>query len=289
MGNDHSIESGGGSSQPSSTSSGKGGGKKQPKDNAHDDKDDQQGLMPPGGSSRPSSMPRQASMRGGDNEDSLASILGLSPYQIQMLCQSWPRVQQTGGHAVGGSLFRKLASKNPECRQAFQKMTIIEGFSPRGGRSVDVYKEHGRLLFDLFNEAVKSLTEPSATVINSCKEYGAKHSNLSAEGFQNRIWDDLSEIIVEHITKTDAVRKHRELCKAWTALITFLVEKVKDGYKNNYRKPSSHPQAGGRNESTVVDDSTTTTTTTNKRQFSLDEQHDIGKTATDEKLDSLSN
>lgn len=227
-------------------------------------------------STKPSINRQPSTARSAETEDSLYQALGLSNYQIQMLSQSWPRVQQTGGHAVGGSLFRKLSSKNPQCRQSFQKMSIIEGFSPRGGRSVDVYKEHGRLLFDLLNDAIKSLNEPAITVITTCRDYGAKHSALSAEGFTNIIWDELSEILVEHITKNDAVRKHRELSKAWTALITFLIEKIKDGYKSNLRKPSSHPASALGLQQTKYE-SPSPSTNEAKRQLSSEDDQQEGE------------
>lgn len=173
-------------------------------------------------------------------ENTLASTVKLSAYQVQMLAQSWPRIQQTGGHVVGAKFFKHLCQKNSQAKEIFQKATIIEGFSQRTpGRCMDVYKEHGRQLFDLLNEAIKCLNEPVTDVIASCRQIGAKHSSLKGEGFQTAIWDDLAELLVDHITKLDAVRKHREVSKAWTALISFMVERIKDGYSFGPRKSST--------------------------------------------------
>uniref|UniRef100_A0A915J808 Globin family profile domain-containing protein n=1 Tax=Romanomermis culicivorax TaxID=13658 RepID=A0A915J808_ROMCU len=180
-------------------------------------------------------------------QGTLASALSLSPYQIQLIIQSWPKIQQqmVGSSASNtnsmGGLFRRLCAKNAQCRQCFQKMSILEGFAPKVGRSPDVYKEHGRMLCDLFNEAVNGMNEPVANIVAVCRDYGAKHVGLASDGFRYSSFDDLSEILVEAMSKLDVIRKHRELSKAWTAVITFITETIKDAFKTAVRKASSAP------------------------------------------------
>lgn len=167
----------------------------------------------------------------------LASLLGLSAYQQQQIIQSWPRIQQSGGHTAGAEIFRKLTSKCPPIKETFQKADVVERLAPRA-RGYDIYKEHGRLLFEVFQTAVNALNDSADEVTDLCRGYGAKHLSLRGEGFQTRMWDDLAELLVEHVTRLDAVRRHREVMRAWTALIMFLVEKMKEGYDFGLRKSS---------------------------------------------------
>lgn len=165
-------------------------------------------------------------------------MLGLSAYQQQQIIQSWPRIQQSGGHTAGVEIFRKLTSKCPPIKETFQKADVVERLAPRA-RGFDIYKEHGRLLFEVFQTAVNALNDSADEVTDMCRGYGAKHLSLRGEGFQTRMWDDLAESLVEHVTRLDAVRRHREVMRAWTALIMFLVEKMKEGYDSGLRKSSS--------------------------------------------------
>lgn len=176
-----------------------------------------------------------------EKSPSLISLLGLTAYQQQQLAQSWPRIQRSGGHTAGAEIFRKLALKCPPVKDIFQKVNIVGRFARPPGW--DIYKEHGKWLFEVLALAIKSLNESTSDdLIDLCSQFGAKHSTLKSSGFQNRMWDDFSELLVEHIARNEAVRGRRESVRAWTTLIMFIVDKMKDGYDCGLRKLATQVQ-----------------------------------------------
>lgn len=174
-----------------------------------------------------------------EKSPSLISLLGLTAYQQQQLVQSWPRIQRSGGYSSGAEIFKKLSLKCTPVKETFQKANVVGRFARPPG--YDIYKEHGKLLFEIIQLAIKSLSETSSDdLIELCTQFGAKHSALrgATPHFQSRFWDDFSELLVEHVARSESVRGRRESVRAWTALIMFIVDKMKDGYDCGLRKPA---------------------------------------------------
>uniref|UniRef100_A0A915I7E6 Globin domain-containing protein n=1 Tax=Romanomermis culicivorax TaxID=13658 RepID=A0A915I7E6_ROMCU len=185
---------------------------------------------------------------------SVATLIKLTPYQVHMIQESWPCIVQSGGNSAGSKLYRTFANRHANIGELFKKISILASFSA-SPRSVDVYKEHGRLTFDLINEFVLNLHKNAESLIDKCRQTGAYHSPLKHEAaFNADVFDDLAEIIVEQFSRTDAVRKHRGLSKAWTLLITFILEKVREGYCSGLRRSSSMTRSMQKKTLTTVDE-----------------------------------
>ena len=54
-------------------------------------------------------------------------------------------------------------------------------------------------------------------------------------GFEEMYWEKLGEAFVELISLRENVRKHHEGVKAWTMLITAMVDRLKAGFRKRKR------------------------------------------------------
>ncbi|KAE9414457.1 hypothetical protein Angca_001792 [Angiostrongylus cantonensis] len=50
------------------------------------------------------------------------------------------------------------------------------------------------------------------------------------------LWDQLGECLAEVITKVDCVRAKRECTKAWIMLISYVVDGMKCGYMDEWKR-----------------------------------------------------
>lgn len=62
-----------------------------------------------------------------------------------------------------------------------------------------------------------------------CIEYGEQHSKYAQYGMMSEYWDCFGEAITESSREWEGWRKHRETLKAWTLLVSFLVDRFRQG------------------------------------------------------------
>ncbi len=97
-------------------------------------------------------------------------------------------------------------------------------------RQTDCRRDHAKLLGNLIDRSIKSLDSSAEEISSLCLEYGQNHINLKPNGLDAKMWDDLGDTLLEYVRRNDTVRKHRELARAWAALISFLMDKIKQGH-----------------------------------------------------------
>ncbi|KRX65551.1 SAP30-binding protein, partial [Trichinella sp. T9] len=119
----------------------------------------------------------------------------------------------------------------------FEKAKVVERFA-KGPANTGVMRRHEQLLTDLIGQAVEKINEPSEPFLQTCYNYGAAHANISVGFMEDCIWEQLAEAVLDRINMVGLVRKHRDLSKAWTLLVTVIVEKIKDGYLQRHKQHS---------------------------------------------------
>uniref|UniRef100_A0A914REN7 Globin family profile domain-containing protein n=1 Tax=Parascaris equorum TaxID=6256 RepID=A0A914REN7_PAREQ len=95
---------------------------------------------------------------------------------------------------------------------------------------VDCSKMHTRLTLELIDNVVKNLDQSPDRFIDYLLEVGHCHRHLKAEGLGQAAWDDLGDALLDSARKFDLVRKHKELRRAWLALVAFLIDHLKQGH-----------------------------------------------------------
>ncbi|KHJ47551.1 globin [Trichuris suis] len=175
-----------------------------------------------------SPVPTTSASPDGISSPSLAMALNLTTHQKQLLVQSWPKVQTYNRIHGGDAIFARFCEKNSIGRETFQKIAVVQSFAINEA-SESVLKKHEQYLLQLLTQAVENLNNDREPLLRECLAYGAQHITLQ-ELLNETVWDQLTEAIIERIHMVSFVRRHRNLSKAWTMLITLLVEKIREGY-----------------------------------------------------------
>ncbi|KRY84672.1 SAP30-binding protein, partial [Trichinella pseudospiralis] len=168
---------------------------------------------------------------------SLSVRLNLTIHQRNLLAQSWPKVQLMNRIQGGDAFFRKFCEKSPTGWAMLEKAKVVERFA-KDPADTGIMRRHEQLLTDLIGQAVEKINEPSEPFLQTCYNYGAAHANISVGFMEDCIWEQLAEAVLDRINMVGLVRKHRDLSKAWTLLVTVIVEKIKDGYVQQHKQHS---------------------------------------------------
>ncbi|CAI2355071.1 unnamed protein product [Caenorhabditis sp. 36 PRJEB53466] len=178
---------------------------------------------------------------------SFVDAIHLSPHQTQLLSSTWPRIKtQT---SLFTQVYKMLMQRSPVCREMFQKMSIVGGFS--SGAVCDL-NSHAKLLAELLDSLMSDLHQPAKIVLAKCQDVGAAHVNMNAKCC-GVVFDQLGEVFTELITKVECVRSKREAVKSWMCVVSYVVDSIKSGYmeewakkrRSNQQAPPPYPTAGG--------------------------------------------
>ena len=58
-------------------------------------------------------------------------------------------------------------------------------------------------------------------------QIGRMHRGLKPEGLGVQMWDEFGDSIIESLRRFDAVRKHKELRRAWLAIVVYITDNLK--------------------------------------------------------------
>ncbi|CAJ0961803.1 unnamed protein product, partial [Mesorhabditis belari] len=167
---------------------------------------------------------------GGDGGMSIQEHLKLTPYQSQLLQATWSKIRPNS--ATFTQIFKLLCFKSTLAREIFQKLSIVEGFKSDGRCDLNM---HAKMLCDMMDSIISDLNQPSKSVQAKCTEIGVSHHNVN-ETSAGALWESLGECMAEVITKVDCVRSKREAGKAWITVISFMVDAMKNGYMDEFRR-----------------------------------------------------
>uniref|UniRef100_A0A1I8EQL8 Globin family profile domain-containing protein n=3 Tax=Wuchereria bancrofti TaxID=6293 RepID=A0A1I8EQL8_WUCBA len=142
-------------------------------------------------------------------------------------------------------LSRTVISKNTIAKELFRKTSIIDGFTSY--KCYDV-KEHADSLIELIDFALQEIHSSIKVVQDRCMLMGAAHCN-TCENSMSSSWDQFGDSLAESIAKAEAIRGKRKCLKAWNALLSFIVDRIKGGYlaesKRRASKKSSRQENAG--------------------------------------------
>ncbi|CAD6196392.1 unnamed protein product [Caenorhabditis auriculariae] len=159
--------------------------------------------------------------------ESVASKAGLTAYQQKLLLQSWPNIYATGSNAqFASSLYTVLCNKNPKARQLLAKANGVAVFA---NSDVDCTAMHARATVELLDAVVRGLDSDHSRLTNYIIELGRAHRGLRQEGLSIAVWDDLGDAVMDCARKFEVVRKHKELRRAWLAVIAYIMDNLKQG------------------------------------------------------------
>nr|CDJ83737.1 CBN-GLB-3 protein [Haemonchus contortus] len=77
-----------------------------------------------------------------------------------------------------------------------------------------------------------------------CMDIGASHVHMN-EKCCGPLWDQLGECLAEVITKIESVRSKRECTKAWIMLISYVVDGMKCGYMDEWKRKTNNRLTNG--------------------------------------------
>lgn len=118
-------------------------------------------------------------------------------HQVQLLTSTWPRIKTQS--SLFTQVFKVLMQRSPVCREMFQKMSIVGGFS---SNSVCDLNSHTKLLCELLDSLMTDLHQPAKIVLAKCQDVGAAHVNMN-EKCCGVVFDQLGEAFTEvrHLAK----------------------------------------------------------------------------------------
>uniref|UniRef100_A0A8R1I2Y1 Globin domain-containing protein n=1 Tax=Caenorhabditis japonica TaxID=281687 RepID=A0A8R1I2Y1_CAEJA len=158
----------------------------------------------------------------------LNEVIGLTAYQQKLLVQSWPNIFTTGASGpFANSLYTTLSNRNAKARQLLQKANGVAVFS---NNDMDCTVMHCRVTVEILDTVIKNLDGEHTRITNYLTDVGRQHRHLKAEGLSNAVWDDLGDTIMDCARRRcEAVRKHKELRRAWLAIIAYIMDNLKQG------------------------------------------------------------
>lgn len=87
---------------------------------------------------------------------------------------------------------------------------------------------HCRVTVEILDTVIKNLDNDHARITQYLTEIGKQHRHLKAEGLSSAVWDDLGDTIMDCARRRcEAVRKHKELRRAWLAIIAYIMDNLK--------------------------------------------------------------
>ncbi|GMS81903.1 hypothetical protein PENTCL1PPCAC_4078, partial [Pristionchus entomophagus] len=172
----------------------------------------------------------------------LSEIIGLTAYQQKLLTQCWPNIYSTGpGGQFSNAIYHRLQTTCPKAKQLLAKANGVAVFA---NSDVDCTAMHSRVTIELLDTAIRNLDADHTKLTAYLIEVGRSHRPLRAEGLAIAVWDDLADSLMECVCRYDAVKKHKELRRAWLALIAYIVDNLKNG-QSIFRSSSSYEIADG--------------------------------------------
>ncbi|KAK0411038.1 hypothetical protein QR680_005446 [Steinernema hermaphroditum] len=166
----------------------------------------------------------------------LSEVIGLSAYQQKLLLQCWPNIYSTGLNAnFASNIYQNLCNRNAKAKQLMQKADGVAVFCQS---DIDCTTLHAKLTLELVDTVIRSLDKSPQNLLNYLQEIGLCHKALKREGMTLSIWDDLGDAILDGVRRHDAVRKHKELRRAWLGVIAFLTDNLKQGQSSFRASPS---------------------------------------------------
>uniref|UniRef100_A0A1I7TQP2 GLOBIN domain-containing protein n=1 Tax=Caenorhabditis tropicalis TaxID=1561998 RepID=A0A1I7TQP2_9PELO len=156
----------------------------------------------------------------------LNEIIGLTAYQQKLITQSWPNVYTTGASGpFASSIYPALCEKNVRAKELLHKANGVAVFSKS---EMDCSQMHCRVTVEILDTIIKNLDRDHSRITQYLTEVGKLHRHLKIEGLSIAVWDDLGDTLLECTRRRcEALKKHKELRRAWLAIIAYIMDNLK--------------------------------------------------------------
>ncbi len=156
----------------------------------------------------------------------IKTTVNLSAVQCSLLRFSWQHVGKHGPSGIGEMIFRRIFKKQPECRKMFP-------FGQLGASEIanhESFDQYSSRFVNVIDSTVQNV-ENLGNYIPKLIRYGMRHAHLKAKGFRPEWWDVFAEAMTESaIEWTGSSSRHRETIRAWTILMSYIVDNMRFGY-----------------------------------------------------------
>lgn len=197
------------------------------------------------------------------------SGLNLTPYQKDLVRLAWKRMNKKGiSSNIGSQVFRCMLEKSPEMKLLFQHVAVIEGVFSFGLTPIQSYHHHSTYFIDLLDDVVNCLDDLTP-VIPRCNEFGAKHVRYVVYGFKMEFWDVFGEAMISAAREWEGWKKHRETLRAWTILVSFIVDRMRQGYESGVKRLGYTTSAAANSAAGAPGDPMTTASTGGSAPFTV--------------------
>ncbi|CCG28262.1 GLOBIN domain-containing protein [Caenorhabditis elegans] len=167
----------------------------------------------------------------------LASIWNLKHEHIRALKTTWarlcepPRANCKGIVSLVERVWEKLDTKDKDVRNIFYNAAFVDSMHERCERrrsgSIATLRDHTHFFVSLVSQVVSSLEKEPAKILEHLDHIGQSHAYLKRYGFKSSHWEKVGEYFVDHVVIQDCVRGFPEACRAWTVLVSSIVDRLR--------------------------------------------------------------
>ncbi|CAP25251.1 Protein CBR-GLB-22 [Caenorhabditis briggsae] len=167
----------------------------------------------------------------------LASIWNLKHEHIRALKTTWarlcepPRANCKGIVSLVERVWEKLDTKDKDVRNIFYNAAFVDSMHERCERrrsgSIATLRDHTHFFVSLVSQVVSSLEQEPAKILDHLDHIGQSHAYLKRYGFKSSHWEKVGEYFVDHVVIQDCVRGFPDACRAWTVLVSSIVDRLR--------------------------------------------------------------
>lgn len=152
--------------------------------------------------------------------------------QKDLLRHSWNHVGKQGPSGIGTMIFKRIFERNIAIRRLFGFATTPLSRLPYEPN----FESHARVFVAVLEGAIKNLDDLDNRYGPILVQHGKNHTKFSERGFKPDFWDVFAEAMTESAMEWVGPGKHRETVKAWTILVSYIVDKMRIGYEAEIRR-----------------------------------------------------
>uniref|UniRef100_A0A1I7UVV2 GLOBIN domain-containing protein n=1 Tax=Caenorhabditis tropicalis TaxID=1561998 RepID=A0A1I7UVV2_9PELO len=163
----------------------------------------------------------------------LASIWNLKHEHIRALKTTWarlcepPRANCKGIVSLVERVWEKLDTKDKDVRNIFYNAAFVDSMHERRSGSIATLRDHTHFFVSLVSQVVSSLEQEPAKILEHLDHIGQSHAYLKRYGFKSSHWEKVGEYFVDHVVIQDCVRGFPDACRAWTVLVSSIVDRLR--------------------------------------------------------------
>uniref|UniRef100_A0A8R1DPD6 GLOBIN domain-containing protein n=2 Tax=Caenorhabditis japonica TaxID=281687 RepID=A0A8R1DPD6_CAEJA len=174
----------------------------------------------------------------------LASIWNLKHEHVRALKTTWarlcepPRANCKGIVSLVERVWEKLDTKDKDVRNIFYNAAFVDSMHERRSGSIATLRDHTHFFVSMVSQVVSNLEQEPAKILAHLDHIGQSHAYLKRYGFKSSHWEKVGEYFVDHVVIQDCVRGFPEACRAWTVLVSSIVDRVRAAPRRGSFLPS---------------------------------------------------